>query len=196
MNSRSRPPIILASASPRRAELLRRTGVPFTVVTPDNVEELLNGHPPDALAIRNAERKAAAVAARHPHALVIAADTIVVLDHEIFGKPGTLDEATQMLGRLAGRHHDVFTAVCLLHRPFDTRLSFCERTRVWMQPLSAGQIREYFAKVNPLDKAGAYAIQEHGDGIVHHIEGSYSNVVGLPVERLLATLERIGIPLD
>lgn len=193
MKARSRPHIILASASPRRAELLRAAGLHFDVVPPDGVEELLDGNTPEALAIRNAESKAAAVAKLNPDAFVIAADTIVVLGEEIFGKPRDLDDAGRMLGRLAGRQHEVLTAVCVVHRPLGTQLSFCDRTRVWMRPLASAQIRDYFAKMDPLDKAGAYAIQEHGDGVVERIDGSYSNVVGLPVERLLATLQRVGV---
>ena len=167
--------------------------LPFTVVVPDGIEELLDGHAPDVLAIRNAERKADAVAAHHPEALIIGADTVVVLGHEVFGKPRDLNDAGQMLARLAGRPHDVLTGVCVVHRPFDMHLSFSERTRVWMRPLTGEQIRNYFTKMNPLDKAGGYAIQEHGEGIIERIEGSYTNVVGLPVERLLATLQRIGV---
>lgn len=193
MTNVSHPHLILASASPRRAELLRAAGLCFDVVPPTGIEELADGLPPDVLAMRNAERKADAVAARQPDALVIAADTVVALAGECFGKPRDLDEAGRMLARLAGQPHDVLTGVCIVHRPFDTRLSFCERTRVWMRALTGEQIAEYFTKMDPLDKAGAYAIQEHGAGIIERIEGSFSNVVGLPVERLMATLQRIGV---
>jgi len=188
------PRIVLASASPRRVELLRAAGLRFDIVPPAGVEEITGGLPPDVLAIRNAERKADAVAAQQTDAIVIAADTVVALGTETFGKPRDLDEAGRMLARLAGQLHEVLTGVCVVHRPFDTHLSFCERTRVWMQPLTGDQIRDYFTKMDPLDKAGAYAIQEHGAGIIERIDGSYSNVVGLPVERLMATLQRIGVP--
>ncbi len=185
--------IILASASPRREHLLREMGLRFTVVRPSEVEELLSGAAPDVVAMQNAQRKARAVAGRHPDSVVLGADTIVVLEGQLFGKPRDLEEATQMLGQLAGQPHEVVTGVCLLHRALDLELTFAETTRVWMRPLTRRQIAEYLGKINPLDKAGAYAIQEHGAGIVERIEGSYHNVMGLPTERLAATLERIGM---
>jgi septum formation protein len=185
--------IILASASPRREHLLREMGLRFTVVRPTDVEELLGGAAPDVVAMQNAQRKARAVAGRHPDSVVIGADTIVVLDGKLFGKPHDRKDAAQMLGQLAGRQHEVITGVCLLHCALDMELTFAETTRVWMRPLTRPQIAEYLGKINPLDKAGAYAIQEHGAGIVERIEGSYHNVVGLPTERLAATLERIGM---
>jgi septum formation protein len=187
------PQIILASASPRREHLLREMGLRFIVVRPDDVEELLGGAAPDVLAMQNAQRKARAVAGRHPVSMVIGADTIVVLDGKSFGKPSNRKDAQDMLGQLAGRRHEVITGVCLVHRPLDTELTFADATRVWMRPLTHPQIAEYLGKINPLDKAGAYAIQEHGGGIVERIEGSYSNVMGLPTERLRATLERLGV---
>ena len=188
-----KPQIILASASPRREHLLREMGLRFIVVRPDGVEESLAGAAPDVLAMQNAQRKARAVAGRHPESMVIGADTIVVLNGKPFGKPRDTGEAQDMLGQLAGQRHEVITGVCLLHRPLDTELTFADTTRVWMRPLSGLQIAEYLGKVNPLDKAGAYAIQEHGGGIVERIEGSYHNVMGLPTERLQATLERLGV---
>jgi septum formation protein len=185
--------IILASASPRREHLLREMGLRFTVVRPSDVEELLGGAAPDVVAMQNAQRKARAVAGRHPDSVVIGADTIVVLDGKLFGKPRDLENAAQMLGQLAGQRHEVITGVCLLHRALDMELTFAETTRVWMRALTHTQIVEYLGKINPLDKAGAYAIQEHGAGIVERIEGSYHNVMGLPTERLAATLERMGM---
>jgi septum formation protein len=185
--------IILASASPRREHLLREMGIHFVVVRPDGVEEQLGGAASDVLAMQNAQRKARAVAGRHPDSLVIGADTIVVLDGHIFGKPRDRQDAARMLGELAGRQHKVITGVCLIHRALDTELTFADTTRVWMRPLTCPQIAGYLDKINPLDKAGAYAIQEHGDGIVERIDGSRNNVVGLPTERLQATLERLGM---
>jgi septum formation protein len=188
-----KPQIILASASPRRERLLRELGLRFIVVCPDGIEELDGGAAPDVVAMQNAQRKARAVAGRHPHSMVIGADTIVVLDGRIFGKPRNREDACRMLGQLAGRRHEVITGVCLVHRSLDTELVFADTTRVWMRRLEPAQIAEYHNKIDPLDKAGAYAIQEHGEGIVERIEGSYNNVMGLPVERLRATLERLGI---
>jgi septum formation protein len=173
--------------------LLRQMGLRFVVVRPDGVEEELAGAAPDVLALQNARHKARAVVGRHPESMVIGADTIVVLDGKIFGKPRDRAEAVAMLTQLAGRRHEVITAICLIHRSLDTEISFTDTTGVWMRALSDAQIGDYLDKINPLDKAGAYAIQEHGDGIVERIEGSFDNVVGLPTERLRATLERIGL---
>ena len=185
--------LILASASPRREQLLREMGLRFTIVRPENVPELLTGAAPEVLVLQNAQRKARAVAGRHPEALVIGADTEVALDGRVFGKPRDHADALAMLKQLVGRQHDVITGVCLIHRELDTEITFAETTRVWMRALSREQIADYLAKIDPLDKAGAYAIQEHGEGIVERIEGSFSNVMGLPVERVRATLERLGI---
>jgi septum formation protein len=189
----NKPEIILASTSPRREQLLRQMGLRFVVVRPDGVEEALVGAAPDVLALQNARRKARVAAGRHPESMVIGADTIVVLDGKIFGKPRDREEAVAMLTQLAGRRHEVITAICLIHRSLDTEISFTDTTRVWMRALSITEIGDYLDKINPLDKAGAYAIQEHGDGIVERIEGSFDNVVGLPTERLRATLEGIGL---
>jgi septum formation protein len=189
----NKPQIILASASPRREQLLHEMGLRFMVVRPEGVEEEIAGAAPDVLAIHNAQRKARAVAGRHPDAMVIGADTIVVLDGKVFGKPRDLADALRTLEQLAGHPHEVITGVCLLYRALDTELTFADTTRVWMRSLTRAQIGDYLNKINPLDKAGAYAIQEHGEGIVERIEGSYSNVMGLPTERLRATFERIGM---
>lgn len=187
-------PLILASASPRREFLLHEMGLKFTVVRPDNVEELTGGLAPEVLATHNAQRKARAVAGHHPGTRVLGADTIVVLDGVIFGKPRDRADAARMLGQLAGRAHDVFTGVCLAtHGSRD--ICFCERTRVWMKSLTADQIRDYHDKVNPLDKAGAYGAQEFGATIIERIDGSFSNVMGLPVERLRQVLEQRVAPL-
>jgi septum formation protein len=193
MTALHKPEIILASASPRREQLLREMGLRFTVIRPDGVEEATHGAAPDVLVMQNAQRKARAIAGRHREALVIGADTEVVLDGVVFGKPRDLDDAEAMLAKLAGRRHDVLTGVCVIHRTFDTEITFAERTGVWMRPVTRAQIRDYFTKVTPLDKAGAYGAQEHGDLIIERLEGSFSNVMGLPVERLQATLEKLGL---
>ena len=213
MAASHKPQIILASTSPRRAQLLREMGLHFIVMRPDGVEEATGGAAPDALVMQNAQRKAHAVAGRHPEAMVIGADTEVVLDGVVFGKPRDLNDAEMMLSKLAGRRHDVFTGVCVIHQALDTEITFADLSRVWMRPVSPRQIRDYFNKVNPLDNAsgeydyarkpqynrgvldfaGAYAIQEYGDMVVERIEGSYSNVVGLPVERLRALLLKLGV---
>jgi septum formation protein len=210
MTALHKPEIILASASPRREQLLRDMGLRFRVIRPDGVEEVTHGAAPDVLVMQNAQRKARTVAGRHREALVIGADTEVVLDGVVFGKPRDFADAEGMLGRLAGCRHDVLTGVCLVHRAFDTEITFVERTGVWVRMMTCGEIREYLAKVRPLvaasdadtwqkthgylSWAGAYAIQR--GNIVERIEGSYSNVMGLPVERLRATLQKLGIAAD
>ncbi len=188
-----KPEIILASASPRRELLLREMGLRFRVVQPTDVEEATGGAVPDVLAMQNAQRKACAIAGQHGDALVIGADTIVVLAGEVYGKPRDLAEAATFLGRLAGRRHDVFTGVCVISRARKTEITFAERTGVWIRPLTAAQIQDYFTKVNPLDKAGAYGAQEFGELILERVEGSFSNVMGLPIERLRTALEQLGV---
>ena len=137
----------------------------------------------------NAHRKARAVAGKIPGALVLGADTLVFLGREIFGKPRNLDEAKQMLSRLQGRTHQVVTAVSLIHLRGHRERLFAVSTDVTFRPLTSARIGDYLSKMNPLDKAGAYAIQEHGDLIVSEISGSFSNVVGLPVERVREELK-------
>jgi septum formation protein len=178
------PPLILASASPRRAELLRQLGVPFRVM-PSQVPELhLDQLTAREISQINAYRKARAVAKRFPDTLVLGADTLVYLDGALFGKPATLEEAYRMLERLQARTHHVVTAICLLHLRSHRQKTFAEATAVTFLPLDEVKIRRYLSRVDPLDKAGAYAIQEEGDLIIGKISGSYTNVVGLPVERL------------
>jgi len=178
------PPLVLASASPRRAELLRRLQPKFRIV-PGEVEEILGGHlSPLELCRINAHRKARAVARKIPDALVLGADTLVFLDDEIMGKPRNLADARRMLARLQGRTHQVVTGVSLIHFRGHRERLFAVSTDVTFRPLNAVQIESYLSRMNPLDKAGAYAIQEHGDMIVSEISGSFSNVVGLPVEEV------------
>src|SRR5476651_2405208 len=137
----------------------------------------------------NAHRKARAVAKRIPDDLVLGADTLVFLDREILGKPRDLADARRMLARLQGRTHQVVTGVSLIHLRAHRERIFAVSTDVTFHPLTAGQISGYLSKINPLDKAGAYAIQEHGNLIVSEISGSYSNVVGLPLEKLKEELQ-------
>ena len=179
---------MLASASPRRSDLLRQIGVEFRVITSDAPEIHQGELTAREIAQVNAYRKARAVAKKHPDALVLGADTLVFLETLLFGKPGSLEHAYQMLEQLQGRTHEIVTAICLLHWRSHRQRIFTEVTNVTFRPLDAVKIRRYLTKVNPLDKAGAYAIQEEGDLIVEKISGSYTNVVGLPVERLQAEL--------
>jgi len=189
-----KPQIILASGSPRREQLLREMGLHFTVVLPDAVEEVLTGAAPDVLATQNARRKARAVAGRHPRSLIIGADTVVVLDGKTFGKPRDPADAGRMLGQLVGRQHEVITGVCLIHWRTHRRRLFVAGTDVTFRALDAAAIDRYLQHVHPIDKAGAYAIQEHGELIVHEISGSFSNVVGLPVEQLQVELSAFRVP--
>ena len=178
------PPLILASASPRRAELLRECGLEFSVINSSATELSPEHLSPQELCQLNAHRKARAVAKKCPDALVLAADTLVFLDKQILGKPTSKQEAARMLSQLEGRTHQVVTGVTMLHLRSHRESMFAVCTDVRFRPLSATDIEAYLKKINPLDKAGAYAIQEHGEMIVEEISGSYTNVVGLPLERL------------
>jgi nucleoside triphosphate pyrophosphatase len=183
------PPLVLASASPRRAELLRHLSIEFSVVPGDVAEIQHEAMTARELSQVNAYRKARAVAKKFPDALVLAADTVVCLETVLFGKPASLEEAGRMLTQLQGRTHDVVTGICLLHLRNHRQAVFAESTAVTFRPLDAEGVQLYLSRVNPLDKAGAYAIQEEGDLIVEKIAGSYSNVIGLPMERLGRELE-------
>ena len=178
------PPLILASASPRRAELLGELGVKFRVVPSDAPEIAHDEFSPQELCQLNAHRKARTVAKKHPDALAMGADTLVFLGREILGKPRDLGDAHRMLRRLQGRTHQVVTGVCLMHLRAHRERLFAVTTDVRFRKLSRSQIEYYLSRVNPLDKAGAYAIQEHGEFIVEEVSGSFTNVIGLPLERL------------
>ena len=182
------PPLILASASPRRAELLRQLQPKFQIVTSDAEEVAHEYLSPLEICQLNAHRKARAVAKQIPDALVLGADTLVFLDGEILGKPRDLADARRMLARLQGHAHQVVTGVSLIHLRRHRERLFAVSSDVMFRQLTAIQIGDYLSRMNPLDKAGAYAIQDHGDLIVSEISGSYSNVVGLPVERVAAEL--------
>lgn len=184
-------PLILASASPRRTELLRREGFRFQVL-PANVEEIEDGPGAAGIALRNAERKADFIAARNPEATVIGADTVVELDGLILGKPADPDDALRILMLLSGRRHNVFTGVCIRNEARNIRVIFTDCTGVWFRSFDIDTAKRYMSQVNVLDKAGAYGIQERGDMLVERIEGLFSNIVGLPVERVAETLRVIG----
>lgn len=179
--------LILASQSPRRRDLLQREGVDF-VVEVQPAEELHDATmKPAALCAHNAAAKAAAVAALHPQDIVIGADTLVFIDDMPLGKPADEAEAVAMLQRLQGRTHCVCTAVAVF-MPGGERRDFAELSYVTFKPLSDSDIRRYMERVHVYDKAGAYAIQEHGDMIIERFEGDLDNVIGLPVTRLLQVL--------
>jgi septum formation protein len=171
--------LLLASSSPRRAELLAAAGIPFEVVPVDVDESVVRLEPPGEHVRRLASEKAAAAFAAHPGRVVLAADTIVLVGGEMMGKPRDNADAVRMLRLLSGREHEVLTGVAI----FSTRNAIVEvaRTRVWFNPLSEAEINEYVASGEPLDKAGAYGIQGLGSRFIDRIQGSYTNVVGLPV---------------
>ncbi len=181
---------ILASGSPRRRELLRQIGFSFTVI-PSRLEETnQRGMEPRGHATYYAKEKAKEVAQRYPEQWVLAADTIVVVAEEILGKPVNVTEATAMLSRLSGRSHHVITGVCLLHAQCGVEESQTVETEVFMRRLDAADIEGYIATGEPMDKAGAYGIQGIGGCLVQRIEGSYSNVVGLPLCEIVELLRR------
>lgn len=184
-------PIVLASASPRRRDLLTDCGVRFRV-DPSAVPEVPRaGETPEAYAARVAREKAAEVARRHPADWVLGADTIVVVDGDILGKPIDRQDAHRMLRRLSGRAHRVLTAVALVGPGPETD-SLLVGTEVEFRPLTAAEIEAYLDSGEPFDKAGAYAVQGGAAEFVSAVRGSLSNVIGLPVDEVLALLRRRG----
>lgn len=185
--------MILASESPRRRELLAAVGVPFRVV-PSGVDEIPRpGESPSRFVRRAALDKGEAVALLHPSAFVLSADTIVVADGRILGKPRDRAEARRMLSRLAGREHRVYTAICLLCRERGFQDLGTEVTRVRFRSLSAAEVAAYARTGECDDKAGAYAAQGAGMLLIDRVAGSFSNVVGLPMTRVVEMLARAGL---
>lgn len=183
-----RPPLILASASPRRQELLRQVTPEFGVAPSYAAECEDASLGARGLCEVNARRKALAVAERYPAHLVLGADTLVFLDGRPLGKPVDLGDAAQMLRRLAGRIHEVITGVCLVQLEPGRMQVFSEATRVKFFAYDESVVSTYLASVHVLDKAGGYALQERGELLVERVEGSSSNVIGLPVEAVRAAL--------
>ena len=185
--------LILASHSPRRSELLNTVGLSFKTVPADVIEKLDVDLTLRELTLFNARRKAAAVARLHPEAVVLAADTLVALQGEVIGKPRDLNHAAQILRRLSGRVHEVCSAVVISRLRPARSTSFHEISHVRFHRLSKDKIDNYLAKINPLDKAGAYAAQGFGAEIIAEIQGSFTNVVGLPMEKTVCALKNFGI---
>jgi nucleoside triphosphate pyrophosphatase len=183
--------IVLGSASPRRAELLRGAGIDFDVIHADVDETVHPDELPDAYVRRVAEAKARAVAARERERLVLAADTTVVIDDTMLGKPVDDDDAKRMLCLLSGRTHEVLTAVAVFRAGMSGALIEVERTEVDFAPLTEFEIDWYVATGEPRDKAGAYAIQGYASRFVTRIDGSYSNVVGLPIALVYEMLKGV-----
>ena len=185
-----RKKIVLASSSPRRRDLLERHG--FTVeVAPSHAPEMM----PDFLTVAETTLLNARIKAHHVERLrdadeiVLAADTLVALDGRALGKPADMEEAFAMLSRLNGRSHLVFSGVWLLHRARGRQMGFIVATEVKFRRMKPAEIREYIARINPLDKAGAYAAQQNEMNLIESVRGSYTNVIGLPMERVAAALE-------
>lgn len=185
--------VILASGSPRRHELLRKLCSNFVVEVSD-AAEVQSAENPTALAVENATRKAESVAKKNPDAVVIGADTIVVLDGEIFGKPDGAFGAVEMLSRLSGRKHEVITglAICAGGETFTAT----ERTEVFFGQMTIEEICEYVGTGEPLDKSGSYALQGGATKFIEKIHGDWSNVVGLPIFRLRQLAKAAGVDLN
>ncbi|HWX17468.1 MAG TPA: Maf family protein [Chthoniobacterales bacterium] len=185
--------LLLASDSPRRHELLATAGFEFESMSPGVGERFDVDLTLCELTAFNAIRKGRSVARLRPEAVVLAADTLVGLDDEIIGKPTNLDHAAKILRRLSGRVHEVCSAVFICHLASNRSTSFYEISRVRFHRLNKEEIDNYLTEVNPLDKAGSYAAQGGGATIIARIEGSFSNVIGLPMEKTVAALAAFGI---
>lgn len=192
-NGDSESQLLLASTSPRRVEILKNRGYAFEAIPP-GVEESEDPHLTALeLSLLNAKRKACAVSAFSPYATVIGADTVVVIDGVTLGKPKDLGEAKSMVTLLGGRTHKVLTSVWI-QRWLPYRVTvFTEVSEVTFHPLTPSQIDDYLAKIHPLDKAGAYAAQEYREEIIARIDGTLSNVIGLPIESVERVLRDFGI---
>jgi septum formation protein len=187
------PPLILASASPRRKQLLAQLGLAFDVVVADVTEHEDPSTDPRAMVAHNAALKADWVSARYPDSYVLGADTTVFIDQRVLNKPADLAEARTMLKKLSGRTHTVFTGVALRRAWAGLRIDEGVSSEVTFKTFDDVVIDAYFRLVNPLDKAGAYGIQEGRDLIVASWSGSFSNIMGLPVEAAKQILSRCGL---
>jgi septum formation protein len=187
------PSFVLASSSPRRAALLSNAGFEFEIAAPRIAERFDAAVTLRELTLWNALRKGMSVAQTCPDAVVLAADTLVALENETIGKPADLKEAARMLRRLSGRTHEVCSAVLIYHQTSGRSAVFHDISRVRFHRLNRAMIDKYVAKVDPLDKAGAYAAQGSGAEIIAKIEGSFTNVVGLPMEKTIDALAKFGI---
>lgn len=188
--------LILASASPRRKDALEQMGFEFDIAPTDADELTASPDGPQALAEANADLKASAIADLYPDALVLGSDTVVALGDALYAKPESLDDAKRMLRELQGQTHQVISGVALIHRESAYHDVFADTTTVRLKELTDDQIEDYLKRINPLDKAGAYAIQEFGALIVDSYNGSFENVVGLPVERLEEKLNQAPYDLS
>jgi septum formation protein len=184
--------LILASKSPRRYELLKQVGLEFDVIPSRVDEDFVKGESPRKHVLRLAEAKALDVGNRHPDRWVVAADTIVYVDHAILGKPRSREEAKKMLRRLSGKEHRVLTGFSVLHLERGKGDREAVQTAVKVKKLTQTEIDWYIQTGEPFDKAGAYAVQGIGSFMIESIKGSYTNVVGLPICELIQMLSRLG----
>lgn len=184
--------MILASASPRRKELLELAGLSFDVIPGDVDEAFQEGETPEDHVIRLSREKALAVSARHPEAWVLGADTIVLINGDILGKPRTKDEAKGMLGKLNGRAHRVITGFTILKKETGAAVSDAVESTVVFKDMSPDEIEWYAGTEEPYDKAGGYAVQGRGASLIREVRGSYTNVVGLPLCEVVDALRKIG----
>lgn len=185
--------LILASSSPRRQQFLQELGIEFKVETVEIDESIEKGEAPKALVLRLSKEKAAAVSKNFPEAHVLAADTVVVIDGEILGKPKDVKDAERMLKRLSDRWHEVWTGFCIMKKTVTLNAGSAVKTRVFFRELSDDLCRAYVLTGEPSDKAGGYGIQGKGGFLVEKIEGSHSNVIGLPVAQVVDNLLQYNI---
>ncbi|MHA3770550.1 Maf family protein [Verrucomicrobiota bacterium sgz303538] len=185
------PSLILASSSPRRSDLLKEHGYQFHIV-PADVEEISPAHlTPAEIVLENASRKARAIASKYPGELVLGVDTVVAFEGEVFGKPTDMEAAFAMIKRLNGRTHEVYSGVWFTHLAKQRENSFVEITKVHFHERTDEELRAYLARINPLDKAGSYAAQDDRGEMIARFEGSFTNVIGLPMERLEGVLNSL-----
>jgi septum formation protein len=186
------PKLILASASPRRAEILRAVGWEFEQHVANIDETILPNEKPENYVIRLAKMKAEAIARNYQDSLVLGADTTVVIDEKIIGKPTTLEEAREMLRTLSGRWHEVLTGIAIIERKLDISKEGLQRTKVKFAHMSEEEIEFLIQEGNPLDKAGAYAVQAQAALFIEEIRGDYWNVVGLPINLVYKLVTNLG----
>jgi len=186
-------PIVLASSSPRRRDLFALLGLPFQAVDPQVDETPLEGEKPKSTALRLASAKAQEAATSHPEAIIVAADTLVILGEKILGKPKDGNEAVAILETLRGKKHQVISGVIVLDAATGEKREEVADTQVWMRDYSKAEVVHYIGRGEPFDKAGGYAIQDKGFRPVAKVKGCYANVMGLPLCHLYTALKRVGV---
>ncbi|MEA1936263.1 MAG: Maf family protein [Thermodesulfobacteriota bacterium] len=184
--------LILASASPRRRELLKLVGLNFEIIPSDADEAFLKGETPEEHVLRLSEEKASTISSHNPDAWVLGADTIVIINREVLGKPVAVDEAREMLQKLSAKKHKVITGFCLIRKNTDIMIRDTVESTVVFKEIPEDEIAWYVRTKEPYDKAGGYAVQGMGAFFIKEIHGSYTNVVGLPICEVMETLKEIG----